>query len=141
MMTQMTKQDPFLIPLLLNFPNGLFGFETNHDFMLVPPPPSLEAPIFYELVSQSEPFITLFVTPLTPPTIDTLDIEAACDFLSISPEVCRVFGIMSVENTAAGLSVSVNLKAPLFMDLSTHKVQQLILPHKKYSVISTLSPT
>lgn len=124
---------------MLNLPNGLLGFSEFREFGLAGIPGGRH-PQFLVLQCLSEPDLAFLVAPLNleSKTIDDEDIEEACITLNIPRNDLAVFLIVTVRRDQEGAHVSVNLRAPLFVDIGKNTGRQFVLPNNKYSIRHTL---
>jgi len=120
---------------IIKLPNGLLGFGDHHDFGLAPLPNG-QHPHFQVLQSLEEPELAFLVAPLNlaSDTIDERDLEEACGNLGIDRQSLGVLLIVTVRRNKESAEISVNLRAPVFVDASRHVARQYVLPNNKYSI-------
>ena len=85
------------------------------------------------LEDDSLSFITM---PLDPenPIIEQKDIDAGCKDLSIDPKNLAMLLIVSVHRTPEAIRLSVNARAPLFMDVTRRVATQYVFHNNKYDI-------
>lgn len=119
----------------LTLPQGVLGFSGYHDFCVANLPDG-KHPQFKVLQCLTEPDIAFLVVPfnIDSEAIDEADLDDACDALSIERQDLVIFLIVTVRREGDGASVSVNLRAPLFIDKDKHTGRQYVMPNNKYSI-------
>lgn len=120
---------------ILTLPQGLFGFSDHHEFGLANLPEG-KHPQFKALQCLTEPDLTFLVVPYNTESgaIDVADLDEACAALTISREEMSVFLIVTVRRENNEVQVSVNLRAPIFIDIVRHLGRQYVLADNKYSI-------
>lgn len=123
----------------LTMPQGLLGFGDYHEFALAELPEG-KYPQFRVLQCLSDQNLAFLVAPLSSETqaIDTADIEEACRLLGIAMADLALLLIVTVRRDEAGAHVSVNLRAPVFVDTRNHLGRQYVMPNAKYPVRHSL---
>lgn len=128
--------------LSLNFPTGVIGFPDIHEFGLASLPADSMAE-FRLLQCITEPRISFIVLPMDPAAapIDPLDIQEACQTLGITPENLVMFFIITIRSAGpgAGITMSINHRAPVMVDSATRMGRQYVLSSNKYSVQHQIS--
>ena len=124
---------------IIKLPNGLLGFGDHHDFGLAPLPNG-QHPQFQVLQSLDEPELAFLVAPLNlaSDSIEELDLAEACSNLGINRQSLAVLLIVTVRRTEESAEISVNLRAPVFVDVTRNVARQYVLPNNKYSIRHTL---
>jgi len=119
----------------LTLPQGVLGFSGYHDFCVAYLPDG-KHPQFKVLQCLTEPDIAFLVVPfnIDSEAIDEADLDEACEALSIERQDLVVFLIVTVRREGDGVSVSVNLRAPLFIDRHKRTGRQYVMPNNKYSI-------
>lgn len=107
---------------IFNFPNGLFGFETLREFVMIH---QEETAPFRWLISLEEPSIGF---PLLSPWHVDLSYKPSSD-IDLDVEVIMVVITLEDEN---GL-MTANMKAPVVFNVGEKSGRQVILPSDKYS--------
>jgi flagellar assembly factor FliW len=102
---------------VLKFENGLFGFEELKEFVLI----KTEEEIFHWLCSVNEPEI---VFPLF--LLKAIDKDYPAD------EKNEAFGVVTLNSDPA--KISINMKAPVYIDSQLKQGRQVILDNSKYPV-------
>ena len=129
----------FQVENAISMPRGMLGYADYHDFGLANmPDPKLEQ--FKMLQSLETPDLSFIVLPLDPEgdTIDKADIRDACSLLTIDPQNVVVLLVVSTRKIGASTQISVNVRAPVLVDVSTRRAYQYVLPNNKYSVRQVL---
>lgn len=124
---------------LLHLPNGLLGFAEFHEFGLAPLPEGRHSQ-FRVLQCMTAQDLAFLVAPLNLESraIDEDDLMEACATLGISRHELIVLLIVTVRRDDDGARVSVNMRAPLFVDGARNVARQYVLPNNKYSIRHTL---
>ncbi|MFA3783876.1 flagellar assembly protein FliW [Melioribacteraceae bacterium 4301-Me] len=102
---------------ILQFKDGLFGFEEYHKFLLI----KVENSIYYWLNSIEDPEVAF---PL-------INLEALDDQYPKEPST-EVFGMVTLNSNP--LKVTVNMKAPVYINKNNNTGFQKILDLDKYSI-------
>lgn len=116
-------------------PRGLLGYADFHDFALANlPDPKLAQ--FKLLQSLSEPALSFVVAPLPfdNDLIARADIEGACRTLSIAVEDAAMLLVVATRRIGAATQISINLRAPVIVDLRNQAGWQQILSNHRYPV-------
>lgn len=116
-------------------PRGLLGYADRHDYGLAGlPQPGLEQ--FMLLQSLDDADLSFIVTPLNRDgkTMAEGDIESACSTLSLDPGPAAVLLVVSTKRLQHLTQISVNLRAPIFVDVEAHKGWQHVLLSSRYPV-------
>lgn len=116
----------------LRFPAGLCGFVHLHEFGLAEFPDDRFAR-FKILQSLEDHAISFLVLP-EPGLLADADIEKVCGHLSIARSDLVILLMVTVRQTANGAELSVNLRAPLFVDSERHVAFQYVLPNSHYAI-------
>lgn len=124
---------------VLRLPNGLLGFQNNHDFGLAAIPDG-QHPQFQVLQCLDAPDLAFLVAPLNiqSDAIDEDDLKDACASLGLLRESLAVLLIVTVRREGDSAQISVNMRAPLFVDIEKRIARQYVLPNNKYSIRHTL---
>ena len=119
----------------LTLPQGVLGFSGYHDFCVANLPDG-KHPQFKVLQCLTEPDVAFLVVPfnIDSEAIDEADLDEACEALSIEREDLAMFLIVTVRREDDGASVSVNMRAPLFVDRRKATGRQYVMPNNKYSI-------
>jgi len=123
----------------LAMPQGLLGFGDYHDFALAELPEG-KYPQFRVLQCLSDQNLAFLVAPLSADNqaIDPSDIEEACRTLGIAMADLALMLIVTVRRDDSGAHVSVNLRAPVFVDTRNHVARQYVMSNSKYPVRHSL---
>lgn len=117
------------------FPVGLLGMPEKHHFILTEFPDG-KLKQFKLLQSMDEADVSFVTLPLTLDNdiIAREDIEHACRDLEISVEDVAVALIVSIHRGTNGVSLSVNARAPVFVDANRRAGAQYVFTSSKYQV-------
>jgi flagellar assembly factor FliW len=117
------------------FPRGILGFPENMDFYIADFPNS-KMERFKVLRCVNEPELSFVVLPIAVDNkfIDNADIEEACEILEVSTESLAMLLIVSVHRKTSAVSLSVNVRAPIFIDTEKKVAAQFVLPNSKYQI-------
>jgi flagellar assembly factor FliW len=117
------------------FPQGLLGFGDCRDFALADLPNGKQ-PQFKALQCLTDANLAFLVAPLPSDSsaIDRVDVEEACQSLSIAQEDLVIVLIVTVRRDDDGSHVSVNLRAPVLIDTRRRVARQYVLPNNKYEI-------
>lgn len=116
-------------------PRGLLGYADFHDFALANlPDPKLTQ--FKLLQSLTEPSLSFVVAPinLENDLIDFADVESACRTLSISAADAAMLLVVATRRIGDATQISVNLRAPVIIDVRNQTAWQHILSNHRYPV-------
>jgi flagellar assembly factor FliW len=117
---------------LITLPTGLLGFADCHRFALADLPDP-QAPIKL-LQSVDEPELAFLVLPIDPSAglIAPSDLKLACEALGFDRSALAVLGLVTVRPDAEGVHFSINLKAPLLIDISRQVGRQHVFAGEAY---------
>ncbi len=122
-------------------PRGIMGFSDKKSFGLaLLPDPRMGN--FMLLQSLTDPNLSFLLMPLAPDDtmIDRADIDSVRDALSILPEDLAVSIVVTIRNVDGAAQVSLNLRAPIFIDISNRSAWQHVLSNGGYPIRYTLRP-
>ncbi|MGE5537904.1 MAG: flagellar assembly protein FliW [Gemmatimonas sp.] len=119
----------------ITFPQGLLGFSDFHAFGLAPLPEG-KHPQFRVLQSLEDASLAFLVAPLSLDSgaLAAEDVAEACATLGIAREDLAVLLIVTVRREGASAQVSVNLRAPVFVDSRRRAARQYVLPNARYAI-------
>jgi flagellar assembly factor FliW len=119
----------------ITFPQGLLGFSDYHSFGIAPLPDDRH-PQFRVLQSLEAAELAFLVAPLSleSDTVAAKDIDEACGTLGIMQEDLLVLLIVTVRREGDLAQVSVNLRAPLFVDARRGIARQYVMPNARYAI-------
>ena len=82
------------------------------------------------------PDLAFLVAPMNMESgaIDDADLTEASETLGIPRKSLAVLLIVTVRRDDAGAHVSVNMRAPVFVDIERRTARQYVLPNGKYSI-------
>ena len=119
----------------LYLPQGLLGFGNFHRFGIGNlPDPNL--PMFKLLQSLENLQLSFIVNPLDDDQelIAEADLVAACDATGTAREDAGFMLVVTLRQELNGLSLSVNLRAPLVVDIQKRMARQIVLQNPDYPV-------
>jgi len=119
----------------LTFPQGLLGFSDYHSFGIAPLPEG-KHPQFRVLQCLDEAELAFLVAPfnIDSGAIAAEDLVEACDTLAVPREDLLVLLIVTVRREGATAQVSVNLRAPVFVDCRRGIARQYVMPNARYAI-------
>lgn len=117
------------------FPVGLLGMPEKNHFVLTdfPNPKLKQFKLLQSLDDHELSFIALPVE-LENGIIDRADIETACRDMEIAPGDMAVMLIVSVHRGMTSVQLSVNARAPIFVDTERQAAAQYVFTSNKYKV-------
>lgn len=119
----------------VNLSKGLVGMPdlTEAGFIQFPDERLAHVMILQSLVP---PYLTFLTMPidLDLGLIDKSDIEEACEQAAIPLKDLAVFGIITIRKNPEESKITVNLRAPLLVDVEKRTASQVVLTNSKYSV-------
>lgn len=119
----------------ISLPNGLLGFSEFHEFGIAALPNGRH-PQFRVLQCLTTEDLAFLVAPLNIDSgaIEESDINEACTMLSISRDRLMIMLIVTVRRDDTGAQISVNMRAPVFIDTAQMIGRQYVLPNNRYSI-------
>lgn len=122
------------------FPQGLLGMPDKYQFALAhfPSPKMSQFKLFQSLDDHDLSFITLPLD-LSNPIIEEGDISQACQDLDIPVQEMVLLLIVSVHRMPERVTLSVNARAPLLIDVSRRHGAQYVFMNDKYKVQHIIS--
>lgn len=120
---------------VLSFPNGILGMPNQNKFFVASFPAG-KMDKFQVLQSLAEEEISFALVALNTlgSLIDEQDLDEVRQVLEIASQDMLVMLIVSIQKTPSGARLSVNLRAPLFMDSAKKVGYQIVLANSKYPV-------
>ena len=117
------------------FPHGMLGMPDRFQFCLTsfPAEKMKRFKMLQSLDDNDLSFITLPID-IENPIIDATDIVQGCKDLSIEEKHLALLLIVSVHRTPGAVRLSVNARAPLFMDAVRRVATQYVFHNNKYKV-------
>ena len=119
----------------LHFPQGLVGLPQAKRFGLSPiPDPRMGQ--FMILQSLDDFALSFLVLPLQigPNSVTHEDAAEACAALAVPLTDADFFTVVTLRQADQGLSVSINLRAPIIVDAKSHVARQYVLANQKYPI-------
>ena len=119
----------------IGFPNGILGLPDQKKFAVAGfPDQRMER--FQVLQSLVENEVAFCILPheLMAEKIDAEDLEEVRKVLDVQSSDFLVLLIVSIHRTPSGSRLSVNMRAPLFVDVARQTGYQIVLANSKYKV-------
>jgi flagellar assembly factor FliW len=119
----------------ISFPQGLPGFPRATRFALAALPEAGPRG-FHLLQSLDDAALGFLVLPLDPSDnlIDRQDLADAAEQMGFPPSQIAAFLIVNLHNGPEGTKVSVNLRAPVLVDVSRRIARQFVLASTSYRI-------
>jgi len=119
----------------VHFPTGLLGFGGVHEFGIgnLPDPAFGNFKLLKSLDDSGLGFLVLPLEAL-PDHIHEDDLKQAYDAQAIALEDLAVLLIVTVHKGAEKTTLTVNLRAPILIDIKLHKAVQHVLPNAAYPI-------
>lgn len=120
---------------IIHFPQGLVGLPQSKRFGLSPIPDARMGQ-FMILQSLDDFALSFLVLPLQigPKTVTPEDAAEACAALAVPMDDADFFTVVTLRQGEQGLSVSINLRAPIIVDAKSHVGRQYVLSNQKYPI-------
>ena len=120
---------------VIRFPSGLLGFSGQAEFGLanLPDPAYGNFKLMQCLDGSGLAFLVLPLESL-PNTIADADLEEAFTALSIDAEHRAALLIVTVRKAEEAVKLSVNLRAPVLIDVNEKRAYQHVLANANYSI-------
>ena len=119
----------------IRMPRGLLGYTEFREFGLsdLPNPGVSQFKLLQSLV---EPTLSFVVAPFNIEcgAIEEDDLDGACRSLSITVENLAIVLIVATRKIGPETQVSVNLRAPIFIDTLSQTGWQFVLPKDRYPI-------
>ena len=117
------------------FPNGILGMPNQNKFF-VAAFPDKKFDRFQVLQSLCDNDVSFALIPLATigALIDKEDLDEVRNVLEMEEKNMLTMLIVSIQRTASGTRMSVNLRAPLFIDVENKLGYQIVLANNKYPV-------
>ena len=114
------------------FPDGLPGFSGCHGFRLQPEPAA--AGRFLRLQATCADGVAFLVVPVEPgpATLAPADIEEVVAERAIEAENLLLLAVVAARPVGAAIEASVNLRAPIFVDVGRSLAWQIVLRNPSY---------
>lgn len=124
----------------VHLPRGLLGYAEYSDFCIVDLPDRRLEP-FKLLQSLTEPGLSFVVAPMNADSgiIEDGDLATAAEALSIERENMVALLVVSTRKIGGKVQVSVNMRAPIFIDIKNQTGWQFVLSSSRYSIRHVLS--
>lgn len=117
------------------FPNGILGMPGQKRFV-ISSMPDKKMEKFQVLQSLNETDVSFAVLPLSTlgDVIDSADLEEVRLVLEMEKKDFLPMLIVSIQKSPEGAKLSVNLRAPVFIDATNKTGYQIVLTNSKYPV-------
>ena len=122
------------------FPNGLLGMPDKFEFCLTKFPSEKLArfKLLQSLDDEKLSFITL-PTDIENPIVGKDDVLTACKDLEMKPEELSMLFIVTVHRQADAVRLSVNSRAPIFINTPRRIATQYVFHNNKYEIQHMIS--
>lgn len=122
------------------FPHGLLGMPERVNFFLTefPSEKLRQFKLLQSLDDHSLSFITMPLD-LENGILAKEDVVHACDDLGIDSKQLAILLIVSVHRSPSAVTLSVNARAPLFVDAGRRLAAQYVFPNDRYKVQHVIS--
>jgi flagellar assembly factor FliW len=120
---------------VLDFPNGLLGMP-NQDKFFIAKMPVEKLKNFQVMQSLVEDEISFAILPhdFLDEGLEAQDIAEIKAVMEIKGDELLIMLIAGIQQTASGARLSVNLRAPVFINTNTKEAYQIVLANNKYQV-------
>ena len=120
---------------VLSFPNGILGMPNQGKFF-VSTFPNEKMDKFQVLQSLVDSEVSFAIIPLATlvDVIEAADLDEVSKVLEMAKEDMLVMLIVSIQKTPSGNRLSVNVRAPLFINVAAKTGYQIVLANSKYPV-------
>jgi flagellar assembly factor FliW len=120
---------------VVDFPNGLLGMPAQDKFFIAKMPVE-KLKSFQVMQSLVDPDTSFAVMPhdLLDDGLDAQDIADIKAVMEIKGDEMLIMLIASIQHTTSGARLSVNLRAPVFINTDTKEAYQIVLANGKYQV-------
>ncbi len=122
--------------LSLHFPSGMVGFPDSSEFGLANLPDSIaQFKLLQSINEQNLSFIVLPCDPASAP-IDAEDLDDTAKALNIARENLVLLYVITIRTATptGGIIMTINQRAPVFVDISRRAARQIVLSNNKYPV-------
>lgn len=119
---------------VISFPHGLLGLPSQCSFYLADFPTARDP--FKVLQSADDEELSFIVVPSDRniALLDKNDLKEACNLLEIDMDNLLILLIVTVHRSPEETHVSVNLRAPVFIDTETRTATQYVFQNTKYAI-------
>jgi len=119
----------------IEMPQGLLGFSSFHEFALLTLPDPRFAR-FRLLQCTTEPALSFLVVPaeLDASGLDAEDVDEALGALEVERADAALLLIVTIRKAEGKVDMTVNMRAPIVIDLRRQVARQYVLPNSKYSI-------
>jgi flagellar assembly factor FliW len=123
----------------ITMPQGVLGFSSFHEFVLLTLPDTRFAQ-FRLLQCVSEPALSFLVVPGRPERcgIDRADVDEATTACGVACRDAAFLLIVTIRKTEGKVDMTVNMRAPIVLDLRRQVAQQYVLSNSRYSIRNRL---
>ena len=118
------------------FPNGMLGIPDKFEYCLTGFPNEKLArfKLLQSLDDLELSFITLPVDIENNNIIEKADVETACRDLAIEMSQITMLLVVTVHRAGSQVRLSVNARAPIFVDTARRIAHQHVFHHSKYAI-------
>jgi flagellar assembly factor FliW len=119
----------------VHLPKGMLGMPDKNHFCLTDFP-LRKLPSFRLLQCATDVDLSFVVLPIEVQNtfIDEQDLHDACEMLALSFQDIGLLLVTSVHRRMEGVTLSVNVRAPIFIDTRTKNAVQYAMPNNKYEI-------
>ena len=117
------------------FPNGMLGLPDKFSFCLTKFPSEKLAR--FKLLQSLEDMELSFITlplEMDNAVVERKDIEQACKDLEIASDDLTLLLVVTVHRTGNGVKLSVNARAPIFINTTRRVASQYVFHNTKYNI-------
>lgn len=120
---------------VIAIPNGLLGMPAQDKFFIAKMPVE-KLKTFQVMQSLVDDDTSFAIMPhdMLEEGLEAADIADMKAVLEIKGDELLIMLIASIQHTSSGARLSVNLRAPLFINTETKEAYQIVLPNSKYQV-------
>ncbi len=117
------------------FPRGILGFPENLDFCLAEfPSDKMQQFKILQCISDTDLSFAVLPVAVQNDLIQMPDIEEALAALQIEKNDLALLLIVSVHRKTSSVNLSVNLRAPIFLDTGKKLAAQYVLSNNNYEI-------
>ncbi|PIR31740.1 MAG: hypothetical protein COV36_07195 [Alphaproteobacteria bacterium CG11_big_fil_rev_8_21_14_0_20_44_7] len=120
----------------ISFPNGVLGMPNQNKFFIAKMPNEKmnKFQVMQSLVEDDVSFAVLPLEYLGENSLEQDDIDEIKNIMEITTDDLAIVLIASVQRSPSGTRLSVNLRAPVFIDVNRQHAYQIVLANNKYKV-------
>ena len=120
---------------ILDTPDGLPGFENSRRFVLIDLESSRFSPfLMLQGIDGGGPSLAVLPLDMRCRLYESADVTAAAHGLGIRPADCGLLVVATIRKADGGVSVTVNQRAPILVDLDRRLAWQRVLANDRYAI-------